>query len=315
MRSSGSIQIVIIITLGLVLSVTPALSLSTDNQTSTYENPSINLFFDKVYNFYFTEADSIVEVLQNSKIDRLTLTNLKANLAWWRILSGDNIHNNLKNCNDNLKETIKAASEEHLLNSTSLLNTIYAYSLKSRLESHRGNRINSLIYFYKSIDYIDECIKRPMIDDRARLLQGLYYYLSDYVWKEYQIVGTIFLPASKGTREMGLKYLEECSVSADRMIRTEANYFLLKIYTDIESEYKKASYYADILTLDHPNNLVYSLEKLKLMILMNRTSDALVFHDKLVKEIPKANFINSSQKTHFLDNIEKITKTHALIEE
>jgi hypothetical protein len=309
MLSSEKARKVIFAIISMIMLFVPASSLAGGKYRHPNEGPSLNTFFEKVYNFSFHEADSIVVVLQNSNIDGQTLANVRANLAWWRILSGDNIPINLKNCNDFLKISIKAPVEKEHLNTDALLNTIYAFSLKSRLESHKGNNLTSLIYFYKSIDYIEECIKRPILDERARLLKGLYYYLSDYIWKEYHIVGTMFLPASRGTREMGISHLEECSGSDDRMIRTEANYFLLKIYTDTETDYQKAWYYAHNLTIDHPNNLVYSLEKFKLMILMDKQTEARLYHDKLLEEIREADFLNSNQKIHLLNNIEKVSKT------
>lgn len=309
MLSSGKTGKVILAIISMVMLPVPVSSLSPDNHNPLDKSPAINIFFEKIYNFSFQEADSMVLVLQNSGIDGLTLANLQANLAWWRILSGDNIHNNLKSCNDLLKKSIRVPLAKEQLNANSLLNTIYAFSLKSRLESHRGNRLTSLIYFYKSIEYIEECIKRPVIDEGAHLLKGLYFYLSDYICKEYHIVGNMFLPASSGTREQGLRYLEECSGSDDRMIRTEANYFLLKIYSYTEADYQKAWYYANILTLDHPNNLVYSLEKYKLMILMYKPAEARLYHARLIEEIRRAEFINSNQRTHFLNNIEQISKT------
>jgi hypothetical protein len=287
----------------------PVSSLSPHKESHPDISPSINIFFEKIYNFSFHEADSMVLILQKSGIDGLTLANVQANLAWWRILSGDNIQNNLKSCNDLLKKSTKVTLGKEKLNADSLLNTIYAFSLKSRLESHRGNRLTSLMYFYKSIEYIEECITRPVTDEGASLLKGLYFYLSDYVLKEYHLVGSMLLPVPSGTREQGLRYLERCSMSADRMIRTEANYFLLKIYSDTEAEYQKAWDYANILTLDHPNNLVYSLEKYKLMILMNNQDEARLYHDRLIEKIRRAEFLNSNQKTHFLDIIEQVSKT------
>jgi hypothetical protein len=84
------------------------------------------------------------------------------------------------------------------------------------------------------------------------------------------------------------------------MIGTEANYFLLKIYSYTEKDYAKAYLKAQIITQQHPNNLVYSLEQYKLMLKMKKDVEAQIFRKKLIGEIQTAKNINYSQKNHFI---------------
>ena len=93
------------------------------------------------------------------------------------------------------------------------------------------------------------------------------------------------------------------------MIKTEANYFLLKIYGYTEKNYLKAYLKVKILTEMHPNNYVYSMENLKILMLLNKTEDARCYQKKLVGEIMGLNDLNSLQRSHFLSQIEEISKT------
>jgi len=273
------------------------------------ENTLINCFFENLYNFSFREADSMVVVMGKTNMDKATISNIKANLAWWKLLSGDAIDQNLKSCNSNIDESIKLLLKSKRQDVSSLLNIIYSYSLKARLENYSGNTLKSLIYFYKSIAYMEKCLAKPVKDENLYLVLGLYFYFTDYFENEYVLMSALFFTFPKGDKTKGLKYLEDCSSSKNEMIRTEANYFLLKIYSYIEKNYPKAYRNAQILTQQHPNNLVYSLEQLKLLLILKKSSEAQIFQKKLIGEIQTAGNINNIQKNHFISQIQKLTKT------
>jgi hypothetical protein len=273
------------------------------------ENYLINCFFKSLYNFSFREADSIVNVMSKTSIGNATISNIKANLAWWKLLSGDSINTNIKNCNSNVDESIRLLSLDKKQDVLSLMNMIYSYSLKARLENYRGNTLKSLINFYKSVDYIEKCIDLPDKDEKLYLVVGLYLYFVDYIENEHFLVSALFFSFPKGDKTKGLKYLEDCSASNNEMIRTEANYFLMKIYTNTEKDYSKAYLKAQILTQLHPKNLVYSLEQLKLLLVLKNSGEAQVFQNNLIEEIHDAENINSIQKNHFILQIQEITKT------
>jgi hypothetical protein len=264
------------------------------------ENSMIDCFFKKVYDFSFREADSMVVVINNSEIDNTTLSSIKADLAWWKILSGDAIDTNLRICDSIIHESLSSSLKNKKKDIHCLLNIIYCYSLKARLENFRGNPLKSVIYFYKSITYIEACLHSTVKDEKLNLILGLYLYFIDYIEKEFFMTRAMFFTFPKGDKNKGLRYLEECSVSGNEMIGTEANYFLLKIYTYTEKDYAKAYLKVQILTQQHPNNLVYSLEQYKLILKMKKDVEAQIFRKKLMEEIQIAKNINYSQKNHFI---------------
>ena len=264
------------------------------------ENSMINCFFKNVYDFSFREADSMVLVMNKSEIDKTTLSSIKADLAWWKLLSGDAIETNLKTCDSIIHESLSSNLKNKKKDISCLLNIIYSYSLKARLENYQGNTLKSLIYFYKSITYIEACINSPVKDEKLNLILGLYFYFIDYIENEYFMARAMLFSFPKGDKNKGLRYLEECSAAGDEMIGTEANYFLLKIYTYTEKDYLKAYQKVQILTKQHPHNLVYSFEHFKLLLNMKKDSEAQIFRKKLIGEIQIAKNINNSQKNHFI---------------
>lgn len=273
------------------------------------EDTLINCFFRDLYKFSFREADSLAVIINDSHADNLTRANIKANLAWWKLLSGDAIETSSRSCDSSLHESIRLGLKSKQKDINSILNLIYSYSLKARLENYRGNSLKSLINFYKSITYIEQCIDKPVKDEKLTLVLGLYFYMIDYLDHEYFMMSAMLFSIPKGDKIKGLAYLEECSKSGNEMISTEANYFLLKIYSYIEKDYSKAWLYAQILTRQYPDNLVYSLECFKLLLKMNKEGEARIFQNKLIGEIEIAKNINSGQKNHFIFQIGELTKT------
>ena len=287
----------------LVLIFSPVCSGYAGGIKTPDENALISCFFKDLYNFSFHEADSIVSVMNESEMDNVTLSNIKANLAWWKLLSGDDIGTNLKTCDSCIHESIRLGLKNKTKDLKSLLNIIYSYSLKARLENYRGNTLKSVIYFYKSVNYISECIDIPLKDEKLNLMLGLYFYFIDYIENKYFLMNAMLFSFPRGDKNKGLMYLEECSSSGNEMTKTESNYFLMKIYAHTENDYLKAFLKVQILTQQYPNNLVYSLERLRLLLKMKREDEARIFQKKLIVEILVAKNLNSSQKSHFIFQI------------
>jgi hypothetical protein len=280
---------------------------SSGERHTSVSDAIINEFFKKLYDFSFDEADSLSGVLSNSDIDGLTVLNIRANLAWWKILSGDSVEDNLKKCNNYLIQVISIKPDASFRNPDTLFNIIYAYSLKARIENYSGNTIKSLVSFYRSVSFIEKYIEISERDEKQKLLTGLYYYLIDFFEKENKVLGIIFFPPALGNMERGLMYLEECAVSKDEMIRTEANYFLMKIHASTQKDYFKALNNARVLTSEHPDNFVFNLEHLRLMQLANRSAEASIMSNKLLSEVRIDGKLNNVQKAHFISQIDKIT--------
>ncbi len=292
----------------ILLIIIPASSGFAVDQKTYDENLLISSFFRNLYDFSFNAADSLIVLMEGSNLDQVTFSNIKADLAWWKLLSGDKIETNLKICNENLEESIRTNLGNNYTDITSLFNIIFSYSLKARLENYRGNTLKAFVNFYKSAAYIEKCIDTDVPDEKLYLVLGLYYYFIDYIENRYFILNALFFSYPKGDKNKGLIYLETCSLSDNDMIRTEANYFLMKIYADTEKEYPKALLYAQILIRQHPNNLVYCMEQFKLLLKMKKTEEARAFQKELIKGIQMAKNINYVQKNHFLSQITALTK-------
>lgn len=275
----------------------------------TDEGILIDSYFSNLYNFSFVRTDSLILELSKSDIDKATLFNIKAVQAWWRLLSGDTADLNINRCILYTDESIRLSLKNKQEDINSLINTIYSYSLKARLESYNGNKIKSIIYFYKSIVYIRECFKVQGTDERLNLILGLYLYLVDYIKEENNLVSALLFSFPDGNKARGLEYLKNCTASGNEMVRTEANYFLFKIYSELEKDSAKAFRYVRILKDQYPDNMVYNLEQLKMLRVLKRSEEAQLFRKSLIDKTEAAENLNTLQKNHFLFQIDQIFNT------
>jgi hypothetical protein len=66
-------------------------------------------------------------------------------------------------------------------------------------------------------------------------------------------------------KKKGIEYLKHLSQSEDIILKTEGNYFLMKIYDEMEHQAVEAEKYSSFLIEKYPENLVYCLYHLRIM--------------------------------------------------
>jgi hypothetical protein len=101
----------------------------------------INTYYNNLYDFSFIRADSLVLLISKSGIDSSSINNLKANLLWSKLISGDFTDLNIRNGNYYIDESIRFNLKKKQQDLNSLLNLIYSYSLSARLENFNDNTL------------------------------------------------------------------------------------------------------------------------------------------------------------------------------
>jgi hypothetical protein len=263
------------------------------------ENKNIENIFINIYNFSFDKADSLINSSFELKNDKINQYSLKAYLYWWKIIGGDNIKSNLGKCDFYLEDVIKLSKNDNKKDPLSQLNIINAYSLKSRIDNHKGNKIKAFYHFYNSIAYFRNLQSINSQDERTKFAIGLYNYLLAYIEKDYSSSLMYVLDFPKGDKVIGLKNMEYCSQSRDPIIMTEATYFLYKIYHTLEKDYTKAFDKISILRDLYPNNYVFGIEFLKVIKAQNKSKEFNFNCSKIMNDIKISKSLNSAQKQHF----------------
>ena len=266
---------------------------------------NIPLAFQRsLYGFSFAKAISILNDFEKSNAGAERVNELKSQLSWWMILSGNNIQLNIDKCNKYLAESINDYKKIKNPDIDIQIKLINAYLLKLRIENYLDNKINSLSILHKLLKRVDDLDNIKEKDLSIKLISGLYYYFLEYIKSEYVLSHVILAGYTKGNKELGLRYLEECSNSNDDIIMTEAIYFLYKIYFSIEKNYPEAEKQITILLNLYPENLVFALEYYKVLLAQNQLIKAKEFKKITIDKIYGSTLLYEQQKSHFLKLLE-----------
>lgn len=271
------------------------------------ENEEVGSFMRSIYEFSFHKADSIMNFFNLTCEDKVLLYSMKSYLAWWKLLSGDDKKKNIRTfnfCNDESIRLLKSGNQNDI---NTQLNLIIAYSLKARVDNYSGNKISSVTQFYNSIKYIRKINKSKVKDEKINLMMGLYLYLICYLKSEYFFINPFLLSISDGNKKMGLEYLEKCSLSKNEIVRTEANYFLYKIYFSLEHDIIKADKKINTLIELYPKNIVFNVEKLNILNAQKKANEAKKLKIQITENINNNINLKTTQKQHFLRLIKSNT--------
>jgi hypothetical protein len=263
-------------------------------------------FMHEVYSLSFDKADSIL--ISHTKIssDRSALLMMRSYQAWWRILSGDRIKENVELCKRLTDETLSLLKKEKNYDINSALKYVSVYSLKSRLDNLYSKSLRSTVHFYNSIEHIK---KLSMAEEKGQsilFVMGMYIYSVEYIQSNYFFNLKLLPNPENLSKETAIEYLEMVALSDNKILKTEATYFLMKIYSELENRPHDAIVKADKLIGMYPDNYVFHIEKLKLLRSLKRQNEAMVLKNDLMKNVRNSNKLNTAQKKHFVNLLKEI---------
>jgi len=263
-------------------------------------------FIQMLYSYSFHSADSLLFSNPFFSQKNVTTDLLKANKEWWLLISGDNTANHSALCKQYLtlaEKKIDAIPSEQL-NPVHVFNLITIYSYLVRLELMNKNYFQAIKYLDITNSYIEYSLQNDSKYEFFTLTSGLYYYMAEYSQEEYPVLYPYFLFCPKGNKEKGIALLKKCSESENLILKTEANYFLMKIYLYCEKDFEKASQYAEYLIHQYPANLIFQYEYYSVLHVQKK---ATMFSQvaKIKLQASHNNELNDSQKKHFIEIINK----------
>jgi hypothetical protein len=107
----------------------------------------------------------------------------------------------------------------------------------------------------------------------------------------------------EGDKEKGLAYLTEMTKSSDAFLRNESLYFLMRIYYDLEKDYRLAKKYADILVSDNPNNLIYRLFQYRVALEIDEAHST-ELRTEYLNQVNATKSLTGQEKDHFIRELD-----------
>ena len=138
------------------------------------------------------------------------------------------------------------------------------------------------------------------------LTSGLFNYFAFTGRKKYPFLFTDNL-YKNSSREKGIKYLELASNSDNFMIKTEALYFLVKIYLEVEDKPDLALKYSSQLIGEYNSNIIFQYYHLNILLNLKQNLQAKHEYNNIL-ELIKSEDLSGKQKSHLKDIVDKVYK-------
>lgn len=232
-----------------------------DNKNQYYiSNPGVNnLFYEgfrNLYRFEFNSCQEKVTILKGKHSDSPWGHILNAEYCWWMIITGDR----RSELGDQLVKELGIAMKKAALlpEREAIFCKIIAYSLNSRYALYKGQYFKVISQLNEATGLINSGRKDIDSYEPFKLTQGLFDYFMAEAGERFGIFNPISLLGINADKERGLMYLRQISNSKDEILRTESRYFLMKIYSELESNFQFSCMYGEMLTSDYPTNLLFS---------------------------------------------------------
>lgn len=273
-------------------------------QGQVTSDPEVREVFEYLYSYQLVSADSAADVGLKKYPDRAEWALLKATVAWWQIVSGYLEDDDWKQTfTSQLKQCEQKAKDEP--GDVSLYNTILVHAMRTRYDLLENNYFSAVNHLNASIDRISDSFDREENYSPLYLTSGLYYFFMQEAYDEYTLMRPYLFFYPDGDKEKGLKYLKQMSRDEDLFLRTEANYFLMRIYHDVDSNHAEARKYILRLLDEHPQNLMYRFFHIKVLWSLEDMENAEKEVDVYKQMIDANTELSSIQKAHMLSILEK----------
>ena len=133
---------------------------------------------------------------------------------------------------------------------------------------------------------------------------AMYNYFMGKAKSDYWFAFPLLSTYPKADKWKGIEMLKICSFSKDKLVQTEADYFLMKIFLEAEKNTMLAMPYAQALTEQYPNNIIFQYYYFEILL---SKGDVKLILEQLVRfntcyENPE---LNTNQITHFQNLIHK----------
>ncbi len=183
-----------------------------------------------------------------------------------------------------------------------------AYGFKSRLLAERKNWRKAIGTGKASLRYLKRGRKINALSPEFMFGDALYNYYSVWIPENYKLMKPVFLFIKKGDKELGLKQLEEVAKNAF-YTRTEAQYFLMRIYRSEEKKPLKALPIAQYLAKTFPDNPYFQRYYASVAFTTGRFRDlekvSMDILDKIERKMPGYEGISGRYASYYMGYINK----------
>lgn len=208
-----------------------------------------------MYNFRFEPAENVFAWLRRTYTNHPLPYFLFGLSYWWRMMPNETSDKYDKEFLAYMDSTILMAEQiidKKPKNAEAAFFLAGAYGFKGRLYSERKNWGKATFAGKKALKYMEIAAEKGDLSPEFLLGDGLYNYYSIWIPENYAMLKPVLWFFKKGNKKTGIEQLEK--VVGDAFYsKTEAQYFLMRIYAD-ENQPEKAFETSSYLYRTFPEN-------------------------------------------------------------
>ena len=263
-------------------------------------NTKAKKLFDYCYQFKFKSADSLLTIYANTALpnEQVELQLLKANLLWWKIISGDDSKQQKTTYYDVLLAAEKDFNKEKDTGFEHTYKGISLYGYLARMDGLNKNYVKAFFRINSCLKHLEKSFTHEQEFSYFYLSSGLYNYHIVNSARMYPVLKPYLYLYPKGSKVKGMEYLIIASKSNNEYLSTEANYFLMKIYMD-ERKYNLALPYANVLCEKYPANGLYLYYKFNILLNSDKLAEAKNVMQKMDAKLMSNAQLSLKQVLHF----------------
>lgn len=268
---------------------------------ATDSNSKMQLALKKLYHFRFLDADSIIAKFESQNADDYIPAMARASFHWWSIISHEENAQIQAAYITNLlhaEQLINASSPDQLTDEQ-LFFLIHVHAYQLRLELMQGEYFRAYRNLNQSMRHIGASLGREASFPPFLLTSGLYNYMTDYIRKTQPLFRFYLLLHPRGSMYKGIEQLKTASRQQDILIKTEATYFLMRIFLDLENDPATALKHAEWLTDQYPENLIYIYYHHQIASKLSLTDLASSLKNQYYEALNDNTQLTGEQKTYF----------------
>jgi len=258
-----------------------------------------------LYDFRFHHADSLIQNMEENFPDHYLPHLTRANYYWWKIITDnpdpDQQQLYLASLTNAEKITRQLVNEKQY-DFADVFHFINLYALRARLDIVNGEYMKALRQMKNCIDYIKLSLGKEENNENFYLTSGLYNFMTEYGSRRYPILFLYTVMYPRGNMNLGISQLKTATSSNNKVLQTEARYFLMKIFLELEQDHQKALEHADWLTEKYPGNLIYLYHYYEILSLNNLEINAKEVRKNYFEEV-QSNYQLSSRQRQYLRNL------------
>lgn len=255
-----------------------------------------------LYGFDFQTADMLSSSLLSEHPDHYIAHFARVYYYWWMMVA------------DPQPEKFEQAYRRHIMQAIPLARQaldrepdhahafffINLHAMAARLDLQQGAWIRTMKNLRHCVVQVERSMGLEKEFPGFYLTSGLYNYMTVQAARRYPFLRLYSLLYPEGNRETGITQLREAFRSDYPLWKTEAGYFLMRIFLDEEHDPERAEAYASWLTETYPANLVFQYYHLQVLLAMGNEAAAISRKREIERMALQHPTLSQAQRNHFL---------------